>query len=329
MRFLVVVVTTVATLAFIAASCAMNWKFMTSLGKSEFEQQIFGSVSVAVSVFIALLPTLILWAWRERRFLYVALGVPVFLAFVAFSLSSAVGFAAKNRGALMEDRSLIDARLYEVKREIEVEEAKGKALGAPRLAVVVQEALHGLEQDRKWQRSKGCQEATTEAMRTFCKGYFDLKAEVARAGELTFIEGKIARLKREARGYEERGGGREADNQAAVLANLLGLQPVKVERGLTLFLAALVEIGAALGLYFATGHLRAEGVTNAGLSRGVTIVEGGVLTDVAVPQALSGALETNRRTGIRTASRATHEAEPEHQEDRSGGIEAWAMWCHS
>src|SRR5271169_3312607 len=128
MRFLVVVVvTTVATLAFIAASCAMNWKFMTSLGKSEFEQQIFGSVSVAVSVFIALLPTLILWAWRERRFLYVALGVPVFLAFVAFSLSSAVGFAAKNRGALMEDRSLIDARLYEVKREIEVEEAKGKA----------------------------------------------------------------------------------------------------------------------------------------------------------------------------------------------------------
>ena len=68
----------VATLAFIAASGLMNWVFMTSLGKSEFEQQIFGSVSVAVSVFIALLPTLILWAWRERRFLYVALGVPDF-----------------------------------------------------------------------------------------------------------------------------------------------------------------------------------------------------------------------------------------------------------
>ena len=329
MRFLVVVVTTVATLAFIAASCAMNWKFMTSLGKSEFEQQIFGSVSVAVSVFIALLPTLILWAWRERRFLYVALGVPVFLAFVAFSLSSAVGFAAKNRGALMEDRSLIDARLYEVKREIEVEEAKRKALGAPRLAVVVQEALHGLEQDRKWQRSKGCQEATTEAMRTFCKGYFDLKAEVARASELTFIEGKIARLKREARDYEERGGGREADNQAAVLANLLGLQPVKVERGLTLFLAALVEIGAALGLYFATGHLRAEGVTNAGPGRGITIVEGGCLDRRCRASALSGALEADCRTGIRIASRAAHEAESEHREDRSGGIEAWVMWCHS
>ena len=159
------------------------------------------------------------------------------------------------------------------------------------LAVVVQEALHGLEQDRKWQRSKGCQEATTEAMRAFCKGYFDLKAEVARAGELTFIEGKIARLKGEARGYEERGGGREADNQAAVLANLFGLQPVKVERRLTLFLAALVEIGAAFGLYFATGHLRAEGITNAGPGRVVTIIEGDVLKDVTVPQAVAAPLK--------------------------------------
>ncbi len=111
MRFLVVVVSAGAALAFIAASGLMNWVFMTSLGKREFEQQIFGSVSVAVSAFIALLPTLILWAWRERRFLYVGLGVPVFLAFVAFSLSSAVGFAAKNRGSMTEDRSLATSRL--------------------------------------------------------------------------------------------------------------------------------------------------------------------------------------------------------------------------
>ena len=78
MRFLVVVVSVGATLAFIAASSLMNWVFMTSLGKSEFEQHIFGAVSVAVSAFIALLPTLMLWAFRERRFLYVVLGVPSF-----------------------------------------------------------------------------------------------------------------------------------------------------------------------------------------------------------------------------------------------------------
>ena len=104
MRFLVVTVSTGAALAFIAASGLMNWVFMTSLGKSEFEKQILGVLSIAVSAFIALLPTLLVWAWRERRLLYFILGVPVFLAFVTFSLSSAVGFAAKNRGSLGEDR---------------------------------------------------------------------------------------------------------------------------------------------------------------------------------------------------------------------------------
>jgi hypothetical protein len=277
MRFLVVVVVSAgAALAFIAASGLMNWVFMTSLGKSEFEQQIFGAVSVAVSAFIALLPTLILWAWRERRFLYVVLGIPVFLAFVAFSLSSAVGFAAKNRGSITEDRGLATSRLVGVKQEIEDAETRRKWLGAARPFAVLQEAQRGLEQDRNWRWSKECQNATTEGERAFCKGYFDLKAEAARASELSLLETKIDNLKSEARQYEEKGAGREADSQAAVLARLLGLQAIKVEQGLTLFLAVLVEIGAALGLYFATGHMRPETSGISARGRGV-VLEGEVL----------------------------------------------------
>ena len=78
MRFLVAVVSAGAALTLIGASGLMNWVFMTSLGKSEFEQQILGAVSIAVSAFLALLPTLLLWAYRERRTLYIILGVPVF-----------------------------------------------------------------------------------------------------------------------------------------------------------------------------------------------------------------------------------------------------------
>ena len=284
MRFLVVLVTTGATLAFIAASGLMNWVFMTSLGKSEFEQQILGAVSVAVSAFIASFPTLILWAYRERRLAFVGLAVPVFLAFVVFSLSSAVGFAAKNRGGMMEDRSLTTARLTDVKRDIEGAEAKRKALGAPRPVAVLQEAMRGLEQDHKWCWSKECQNAINEAERTFCKSYADLKVEAARADELALIENKIETLKGKARGYEEKGAGRQADSQAAVLANLLGWQPVMVERGLTLYLAVLVEIGAAFGLYFSTGSFRGESSANAGPSRGAMILEARVLKDVSQPK---------------------------------------------
>jgi hypothetical protein len=268
---LVVVVSTGAALALIGASSLMNWVFMTSLGKSAFEQQIFGAVSVAVSAFIALLPTLMLWAWRERRFVFVVLGVPVFLAFVAFSLSSAVGFAAQNRGGITEDRSLATSRLTAVKQEIAEAEAKRAALGKPRPAAVIEQTLHELALDRKWMWTKECQDATSETLRSYCRGYFELKAEAARAVELTRWDEKLDGLRNETRHYEEKGAGREADSQAAVLANLLGFQAIKIERGLTLFLAVLVEIGAALGLYFATGHIRAE--TKPAVSRGAAFIE--------------------------------------------------------
>jgi hypothetical protein len=279
MRLLVVVVSAGAALAFVAASALMNWVFMTSLGKSAFEQQIFGAVSVAVSAFIALLPTLVLWAWREKRFAQVAVGMPVFFAFVAFSLSSAVGFAAKNRGTQTEDRSLATSRLAEVRQEIGEAEARRKELGFSRPVAVIEQALRGLEQDGKWAWSKECQNATTAGERAFCKNYFDVKAEGARATQLSLLETKIERLKGEARSYEEKGGGREADNQAAVLANLLGLQAIKVERGMTLFLAVLVEIGTALGLYLATGHIREQAHAGAHSGRGRPFVDVGPLTD--------------------------------------------------
>src|SRR5215471_7011031 len=256
MRFLVVVVSMGAALTLIVASALMNWVFMTSLGKSEFDRYLLGAVSFAVTAFIALLPTLLVWAWRERRPVYIIVGVPVFLAFAAFSLSSAVGFASRNRGSLDEDRMLVTARLADVKREIEAIGTALKALETVRPFAAVQESLRGLEQDRRWQSSKSCEAATVDASRSFCKDYFEVKAEAAKASERERLTERIAELRRERGRLEDKGAGREADNQAAVLARLLGLPASEVERGLMLLLAVLVEIGAAFGLYFATGHVR-------------------------------------------------------------------------
>jgi hypothetical protein len=271
MRFLVVLVSVSAALALVAASGLMNWVFMSSLGKSQFEQQILGAVSVAVSAFLALLPTLILWAYREGRPAFILLGLPVFLAFAAFSLSSAIGFAAKNRGSISEDRALAATKLAGIRHEIEETETKLKVLGAFHPFPALQEWMRGLEQDRRWQSSKSCQDATADASRSFCKGYFELKAEAARASEAGRPEERVAGLKRESRQPEDQGAGREADNQAAVVARVLGLPATQVERGLTLFLAVLVEIGAALGLYFATGHPITGGTASARRSRGLEI----------------------------------------------------------
>jgi hypothetical protein len=302
MRFLVTVVGAGAALTLIAASGLMNWLFMTSLGRSEFEQQILGAVSVAVSALLALLPTLLVWAWRERRPVSIVLGVPLFLAFAAFSLSSAVGFAAKNRGSLSEDRALHTAQLAGVRQELQDNETKLKELGAYRPLAVAGEWLRGLEQDRRWQSSKSCTEAASDASRTFCKGYFEVKAEAARAGEAARLDTRITDLKKESRGLEAQGAGREADSQAAVLAGILGLQAAKVERGMMLFLAVLAEAGAALGLYFATGHVGRSGPVTVKPERGV-VVEGEVLRQAFRGKLLPPANQTAGGQGPRRVPR--------------------------
>jgi hypothetical protein len=71
------------------------------------------------------------------------------------------------------------------------------------------------------------------------------------AGEARRYEERIAGLKRQAHGFEGQGEGREADSQAAGLA----------------------AVGAALGLYFATGHVRSGPP-----ARGRAVTEGGTLT---------------------------------------------------
>jgi hypothetical protein len=48
---------------------------------------------------------------------------------------------------------------------------------------------HCLEQDWRWQSTKFGQDATTDASRFFCKGYFDLKAETATAVDAAKLEG--------------------------------------------------------------------------------------------------------------------------------------------
>jgi hypothetical protein len=283
MRVLVAVVSAGAALALIAASGLMNYVFMTSLGKTPFEQQILGVVSAAVSIFLAMLPALMVWAWREGRMLFVLLAVLAFGGFAAFSLSSAIGFAARNRGSISEDRALAAAKLKTVKREIEDTESKLKALSPSRPFAVVQESLRCMEQDARWQSSKTCREATVEASRSFCKGYFELKGEAARAHEAAQLEQRIGELKGNATRFEEQGAGREADNPASVLARPLGLQAAEVERGLTLFLGVLVEIGAALGLYFATGHLR-SGHDARRQGRGALKIEDGNEEDRPAPR---------------------------------------------
>ena len=253
MRIVLGLIGVAVALTFMAASAAMNWVFMSSLGKTPLEAQIFGAVSVAIDAFKAMLPLYIAWALVAKKRAYAAIASGVFVLFFGFALVSAVGFAAANRGAITGGKEVVAARYDAAQRDVTEAETKLAGLPKARPQAVIVEALRALEQDRKWTTSKQCTEATAADSRLFCEGYYGTKAELASALEAARLETRLGDLRTEVRRLQDVGAGQESDAQATLLSRLTGVQATTAQMALVVFLAVLVEIGASMGLYLAWG----------------------------------------------------------------------------
>lgn len=252
-----------AALVMCAVSGAMNYLFLSSLGKTPLEGQVLGAASAASDVLKALLPIFVTWAWVARRYVAAALGTLTFIFFAGFALLSAIGFAADNRGILVEGR---EARSGEYNRVFQhLKETQGKLAGllAHRPSTVVAEEIERHKQNRRWSATKSCTDATEPESRSFCERYFALRAEHATGVEAEQLETAVQALTSEAKALRDGGAANDADPQVTLLARIFGVPEDRVRLALIVVVALLVEIGASLGLFLATGHGPARQKTHA------------------------------------------------------------------
>lgn len=243
-----------AALIMCAVSGAMNYLFMASLGKTPLEGQVLGAASAAADVLKALLPFFIAWSWAARRIVAAASGTLAFMFFAGFSLLSAIGFAADNRGTLVDGRERISDEYNRVQSSLGDAEARLSALPAHRPASVVDEAIGAQRQNRRWNATKDCTNATEGESRVFCADYFRMRAELAAAQEFDRLSGQIATLQAESAKLRADGAGQDSDPQTSLLSSITGQEHEFVRLALTIAAALLVEIGASLGLFLASGH---------------------------------------------------------------------------
>lgn len=254
MRTILSILGICAALVMCVVSGAMNYLFLSSLGKTALEGQVLGAASAAADVLKALLPFFIAWCWQARKIVAALAGSLAFAFFAAFSFLSALGFAADNRGALVEGREALIATYKSVQAEQAALEARLTALPAHRPAPVVREDLESHKQNRRWASTKECADATEAESRTYCARYFGLRAELAAGTESTGLAEKITALKAEASRLRDAGAGRAQDPQVSLLSRIFGQPPEPVRLALTIAVALLVEIGASLGLFLASEH---------------------------------------------------------------------------
>ncbi|MGQ0456634.1 MAG: hypothetical protein ACT4OU_06195 [Hyphomicrobium sp.] len=261
MRHVLGVLGVLAAGVLIAVSCAMNWRFGVSLGRTEFDGQIYGAASVAADCMKALVPFFFFAAIRNRAWSQAAASAVLWFVVTAYSLTSALGHAALNRFDTTGHRAQTAQTYQDLRADLKRAEEKSGWVPQHRPYETVVAAINGVKTQSAWKWSESCTKATSKSEQKFCQQYHALNAELAAASEAKSQSAGIAGIKAKLAAMEGTTAMSEADPQARVLTDLATafLPAVTIENvqmAMTIFVALLLEIGSGFGMYVAFSQWR-------------------------------------------------------------------------
>jgi hypothetical protein len=245
-----------AAAVLLIVSAAMNWRFGYTLGKSDFESQLYGAASAAADCFKALLPFFIFAALRNRSYSQALGGALLFAVCFSYSLTSSLGFAALNRADTTGSRVLKAETHQDLRTELDRARETLKTLPAHRPLGTVNGEIDAFRQNSRWLASGECTNATSGKSMTYCEGFYKLKAELAIADQSDKLEAKVTQLRSRLGELDSVSVTKSTDPQSQVLAGLTGRSTQEVQTSLTVLIALLVELGASLGFYTAFSYWR-------------------------------------------------------------------------
>ncbi len=256
MRHVLGIAGVTAAAVLLIVSAAMNWRFGYTLGKSDFESQLYGAASAAADCFKALLPFFIFAALRNKSYSQALGGALLFAVCFSYSLTSSLGFAALNRADTTGSRALKAETHQDLRVELDRSRETLKTLPAHRPAENVKGEIDAFRQNSRWAASGECNNATSSRSMTYCEGYYKLKAELAVSEQADKLETKVNQLRARLGQLDPESVVRATDPQSQVLAGLTGRSTEEIQTSLTVLIALLVELGASLGFYTAFSYWR-------------------------------------------------------------------------
>jgi len=240
----------------LAVSAAMNWQFGVSLGRTEFDGQIYGAASAAADCLKALLPFFLFAAIKNRAWSQAVASLVVWTVVTAYSLTSSFGYAALNRFDVAGERAHEKTLYNDLSSDLARAKEQLGWVPQHRPVGTVRAEIDSVKGERRWELSKGCTDVTTAKSRAFCEKYHGLVSELASAEQAVVLETRIAEIQANLAQLNSAAVMSEADPQAAVIAQLTGLEMDQVQLAMTLFVALLLEIGSGFGMYIAFSQWR-------------------------------------------------------------------------
>jgi hypothetical protein len=249
----------IAASVLLLVSAAMNYRFGYSLGKTPADGQIYGAASAAADCFKALVPFFFFAAWRNRMWSQAFAAAVVWFVVTGYSMTSALGHAALNRLDITGQRAVASANYKDLRADTKRAQDQLNWIPAHRPPATVEAELNVHKAQRFWLLTKECTEVAGKQSREYCQQFHKLSAELASGLEAQKLEGRIAEIGSKLAKTASSSVMAEADPQASVLAKVTGVEIEKVQTGLALFVALLIEIGSGFGMYVAFAYWRMHG----------------------------------------------------------------------
>lgn len=247
MRWVVALIGVPVVLGLIAISVTMNFRFGLMLGRSDNDGLVYASASACADILKCLLPVILAWSWDQRRYLVTVIGGLLFLIFTAYSVASSLGYAAINRSERTGQRAADISRYKDLRAELDQKLAERGRLPAFRPAATIEADMLAARQHARWMATHECASATLTESRSFCDGYFRLKAEQGTAEAASRLDSDIRALREKLAALGQSAHHTGADPQIEVIASILSLGQDTAKLMLIILLSALVECGSGFG----------------------------------------------------------------------------------
>ena len=257
-RWVVMLVLTLATATMFAVSMRANYLYGYSIGQSPETRFAIAWANVGADLWkgFGLIAVVALWRARSRR---AAIAVWLtWLVCLSFSVSSAIGIYVQERTALTSGREAKHASYEDARKELGEVEEKIRRLGRHRPAAQLEAAIAGIlaRAVTSGDRLRGtvsalsanCSKNDTRTAGD-CVEVAGLRGELAVAIEAARLDNRLVALRQEIASLRDRGGSAAPDPVAEFWAWITrGLLSVRdVAFGLPLFFAFMIEMVSAFG----------------------------------------------------------------------------------
>jgi hypothetical protein len=230
---------------FVLVSVAANLKFGLSLAATPIDRIIYGALSLAADLMKVALPLVAISLWRKQHRILAASAALFCDGVICYSLAAAIGFAASTRGEAIttnklaiDNRSGWEARIERTARQLD-------QLGVPRPAGVIQAEIDAL---LRTPGADGCTVINGPVTKEVCPKVDTLRRELAASQRAAELDASLVADRQSLETVPVAAS--VADPQSATLSRLTSVTEAHIRDIIAMLIAALVEIGSALGLTF-------------------------------------------------------------------------------